>query len=194
MTPDVLDAALQALDQAGEAEDAVAALVRRGLDRNAAADAVRRAALEREAEVRRREERRRPLAAGVVAGVAGALAAGCAWAFVFVHTGDRLGPLAWLVGIVAGAAVAAAARTRGRRAQFVAVGCAAVGFLLGKYLTFALPLHGLTGGRVLSFDAGRTFARTPGAWGYGDALYAALALWGAWGAARVPRPRRRPIV
>lgn len=196
MTPEVLTAAIHALDSGTDAESAVASLIRRGIDRVTAEQAVVAAAEELEAERLRLESRRRPFAAAFVAGVLCAVAAGVAWGWLFVESGDRLGPLAWLIGIAVGAVVVRVGRVRGRRAQLIAVGCAAVGFLLGKYLTFSLALHDLTSGRigVISLEAERTFAGSGSAWGPGDALFGLLALWGAWAAARVPRPKRRSIV
>jgi hypothetical protein len=193
VSPEILTAAIDALDAGTGAEDAVASLVRRGVDRDTAELAVVQAAEELEAERQRQEARKRPLAAAFVAGVLCAGAAGSAWAWIFVKSGNRLGPLAWLIGILVGALIVRVGGRRGRRAQLLAVGCAALGFLFGKYLTFSLSLHDLTNGRigVLSLEAERTFAASPGAWGLGDALFGALALWGAWGAARIPRPRRR---
>jgi hypothetical protein len=196
VSPETLTAAHHALDGAESADDAVASLIRRGIDRDTAERAVAAAGEEREAEVQRLEGRRRPFATAFVAGVACALAAGAAWGWIFVASGDRLGPLAWLIGIAVGAVVVRVGRSRGRRAQVLALACAAVGFLLGKYLTYALPLNDLTNGRigVLSLEAERSFASATGAWGPGDALFAGLALWGAWAAARIPRPKRRSIV
>jgi F0F1-type ATP synthase assembly protein I len=190
---DAVAFALEALDEAPDAADVEAALIRRGVDRDRAARAVADAQAEIAAAHARAVARRRPLAQAFVAGFLVAALAGAAWAWLVATAGYRLGPVAWLIGIAAGLAVVRTAKRRGRRVH-VAVGCAFVGFLLGKELAFALTLHDLTHGSVgvFSLTAEKDFFGDPAASvGPGDVLPFLFALWGGWA---VPRPRRRPAV
>ena len=71
---------------------------------------------------------------GVVGGIAGALVGGGIWGAVAVATGLAIGYLAVLVGFLAGYGVFIGAGTRrSKQLQFVAVGCAVLGLLMGKY-------------------------------------------------------------
>ena len=188
---------MAALDGDAPPEDVEASLIRRGLDREAAARILAEAQAELVAERARVQARRRPLAAAFLAGVPAALAAGALWGWVVSTAGYRLGPLAWGIGLLAGAAVLAAGKHRGPRAQLIAVACAFLGLLLGKELAFALSLHELTSGRVgvLSLEAQEEFfAGLGSALGPGDVLPFVLALWGAWALPRRPRQRRRVLV
>jgi hypothetical protein len=192
-----LRAAVAALEDDADPEDVEASLIRRGLDREAAAGILAEAHAQVTAARARVEARRRPLAAAFLAGVPAALAGGALWGWIVASAGYRVGPLAWGIGLLAGAAVLAAGKRRGHRAQLVAVGCAFVGLLLGKELAFALSLHDLTSGRVgvLSLEAQKEFFTNLGsALGPGDVLPVVLALWGAWAMPRRPRQRRRVLV
>lgn len=192
-----LRAAVAALEDDALPEDVEASLIRRGLDREAATGILAEAQAQIAAERARVQARKRPLAAAFLAGFPAALAAGALWGWIVASAGYRLGPLAWGIGLLAGAAVLAAGKSRGRRAQLVAVGCAFLGLLLGKQLAFALSLHDMTSGRigVLSLEAQKEFFTSLGsALGPGDVLPFVLALWGAWAMPRRPRQRRRVLV
>lgn len=192
-----LKAAVAALESETPPDDVEASLIRRGLDREAAAEILAEAQAELAAEQARVQARKRPLASAFLAGVPAALAAGALWGWIVASAGYRLGPLAWGIGLLAGAAVLAAGKRRGRRPQLIAVACAFLGLALGKELAFALSLHDLTSGRVgvLSLEAQEEFFTSLGsALGPGDVLPFVLALWGAWAMPRRPRVRRRVLV
>ncbi|MBI5433776.1 MAG: hypothetical protein HZA52_13170 [Planctomycetes bacterium] len=71
-------------------------------------------------------------------GALGALIGGAVWALVAIAFDLELGYLAIGVGMLAGYGVfLGAGKKRGRSLQFVAVGCAVLGLVLGKYLIVA---------------------------------------------------------
>ena len=92
--------------------------------------------------------------AGLLAAVAGALA----WGYITKWTGHQFGFLAWGVGAVVWLAVG---RTAGRGVvpQAIAMICALIGVVLGKYFTFAFTFEEQFGGTagVLSGDMIRYF-------------------------------------
>lgn len=192
-----MGAAVAAVADGVDPDDVEASLIRRGIDRESAAQLVTEAEAQLAEARERKRARRRPLAAAFLAGVPTALAAGALWGWAVAAAGYRVGPLAWGIGLLAGAAVLAVGKRRGHRAQLVAVACAFLGFLLGKELAFALSLHKLTNGRVgvLSLDAQSEFwSGLASTFGPGDVLPFVFAVWGAWAMPRRPRQRPRVLV
>jgi len=80
----------------------------------------------------------RKLGPAVAIGAVASAACGVAWALLIVLTRSEIGFAAVGVGYAVGHAVrGAAGGARGRRLQWVAVGCAALGLTLGKYFYVA---------------------------------------------------------
>jgi signal peptidase I len=138
-----------------------------------------------------------PLAAA--AGVLAALAGAVAWGLVAKWTSHEIGIVAWGLGFLVGAAVLAAAG--GRRSsglQAVAVVCALLGVLAGKYLAFALIVQdsaSATGQHLGLFSAEmRTlFGDSLGdVFGLFDLLWIALAVVTAWYVLRPEEPETAP--
>ena len=123
----------------------------------------------------------------VAAGLVAAVVAGVVWGLIVRFTEYEVGIVAWGVGLVAGAAVALAARgARGPLLQAIAVGSALVGILLGKYLAFAWEVQevldelGVSVG-VLSSDMFTSFRDSLGdVFGLFDLLWVGLAVFTAW--------------
>ena len=127
----------------------------------------------------------------VAAGLVAAIAGGIAWA-VIVKTSDyEVGIVAWGIGFVVGTVIVLATRgAKGPRLQVIAVVCALIGILLGKYLSYALVVQeevesfgrsiGLFSGDMFSFfreDLDAVF-------GLFDLLWIGLAVFTAW---RIPQ-------
>lgn len=129
----------------------------------------------------------RAMAPAAVAGLVAALVGGALWGVITAKSDYEIGFVAWGIGFLAGTAVVFAARGRkGVPLQAVAVICAALGFLLGKYLAFAITLHDQFHVGVLSSDAMTLFRENLDvSFSFWDVLWAGFALWAAW---RVPRP------
>jgi hypothetical protein len=131
------------------------------------------------------------IAAGLVAAIVG----GIAWG-VIVKTSDyEVGIVAWGIGFVVGTVVVLATRgAKGPRLQVIAVVCALIGILLGKYLSYALIVQeeaksvgqsiGLFSGDMFSFfrdDVDAVF-------GLFDLLWIGLAVFTAWRIPQVDEP------
>ena len=175
--------ALAALGEGGEPEDGESSLIHRDVARDEAHEVVEEACRSLEALRAHQAARSRPFALGVLAGLVVALA-----------TGDRLSPLAWLIGVLAGAAIVRGGGRRGLHPQLVALACASFALLVGKYLSFVLSLHDLTHGGIgvrsrRGLDA--FTGNLDSAFRPGDLLPLAFALWGAWALPRVKRRRPR---
>ena len=141
----------------------------------------------------------RPLAWGIAAGLAAAVAGGVAWALIVKSTDYEVGILAWAIGFVVGTAAVFATRGgTGRRLQLVAVGLALVGILLGKYLGYALILQeqaktfgdeiGLFSSTMVGFfreDLDLVF-------GLFDLLWVGLAVASAWRITQASEPELPP--
>lgn len=144
-----------------------------------------------------REEGSAVLLRGLAGGLAAAVVGGLVWGLTVSATDYEIGFLAWGIGVLAGAAVVAASGgERGRSLQAVAVLCAALGIVLGKYLAFVDVLKDVLraevgpaaaaevsvfSSRVIEFfveELGVVFG------GY-DLLWVGLAVVTAW---RIPRP------
>ena len=130
------------------------------------------------------------LAAGLVAAVVG----GVAWGLIVKWTDYEVGVVAWGIGFLVGLAVVTVARTRGLVLQVVAVLCALLGILIGKYLSFVWSLQELAKEDgvalpVLSMDTIDLFRDNLGfVFDWIDLLWVGLAVVSAW---RALQPERR---
>ena len=89
-------------------------------------------------------EERSPASAllpAVAAGLVAAVVGGVVWGLIVKWTDYEVGFAAWGIGFLVGLAVVTAARTRGLVLQVVAVLCALLGILIGKYLSFVWVLQ-----------------------------------------------------
>jgi hypothetical protein len=143
----------------------------------------------------------RVLVLAAVAGLAAAVAGAIAWTIVVAVTDFEVGIVAWAIGYVVGWAVALVAQTRrGLPLQVVAVVCALLGILLGKYGTFAhdvreaveeeigaeaVPAYWDTD--VIDFF----FEELDSVFGIFDLLWVGLAVFTAWRMLR-PEPAAEP--
>ena len=138
------------------------------------------------------------LAAGLVAAIAG----GIVWGLIVKWTDYEVGFVAWGIGFLVGIAVLTAARgARGLELQVVAVVCALVGVLVGKYLSFAWVLQevaeretrGLIEIPVLSWDTVDLFFDELGTvFDWIDILWVGLAVYTAWRALQPEEPEPEP--
>ena len=116
---------------------------------------------------------------------------GVVWGLIVKISDYEVGIVAWGIGFLAGTAVVLAARgAKGQSLQVIAVVCALVGVLLGKYLSFAFSVQeeaealGFTIGLVSS-EMFRIFRENLGdVFGLFDLLWIGLAVYTAW---RVPQ-------
>ena len=78
----------------------------------------------------------------VLAGLVAAIACGIAWGLIVKSTEYEIGFAAWGIGFLTGLAVLTATRgARGLPLQAIAIVCALLGILLGKYLAFVWLLQ-----------------------------------------------------
>ncbi len=78
----------------------------------------------------------------VLAGVVAAVAGGIAWGLIIKWTDYEVGFVAWGIGFVTGIAVLTATRgARGLPFQAIAIACALLGIVVGKYLGFVWSLQ-----------------------------------------------------
>ena len=142
-----------------------------------------------------------PLAAA--AGLVAAIAGGVVWGLIVKWSEYEIGIVAWGIGFLVGAAVVAAGRGRkGPALQAVAVVCALVGILLGKYLGYAFAvqeqleeLSAALGVEVGLFSAEMwsAFREDLGSvFGLFDVLWIGLALYTAWRALQPNEPEPSP--
>lgn len=134
----------------------------------------------------------RSLLPAVAAGLVAAIVGGIAWGVIVKVSEYEVGIVAWGIGFIVGTAVVLATRgAKGPRQQVIAVACALIGILLGKYLSYALIVQeeaesfgqsiGLLSSDMFSFfreDLGDVF-------GLFDLLWTGLAVFTAW---RIPQP------
>lgn len=137
------------------------------------------------------------LAPIVAIGAVASAACGAAWALLIALTKSEIGFAAVGIGYAVGHAVRrAAGGRRGRRLQWVAVGCSTLGLLLGKYFFVAHMVRGLAAAAPAAAAEGvpgwfdpRVFIFflnvLPRMTGIYDALWLFLALNSAW---RVVQP------
>jgi hypothetical protein len=151
-----------------------------------------------------REER--PAAAllvpAVLAGVVAAILGAVVWGLMVKWTDYEVGFVAWGIGFLVGIAVLRATRgARGLVFQVVAVLCALLGILLGKYLSFVWVLQevaeretqGAIEFPVFSMDTVDLFRDELGTvFDWIDLLWAGLAVYTAWRALRPEEPEPAP--
>jgi hypothetical protein len=143
-------------------------------------------------------EEPRPLGLAVAAGLAAAVVGAVVWAFVVKLSDYEVGIVAWGIGLLVVVTVAGMSRARGPVLQAVAVVCALVGILLGKYLSYALIAQedlesigvelGLFSSDMWSFfreDLDFVF-------GWFDLLWIGLAVFTAWRALQPAEPEPAP--
>jgi hypothetical protein len=136
------------------------------------------------------EDRGGVLLRAIVAGLAAAVAGGVVWGLIVKWSDYEVGFVAWGIGFLTGMAVLTF--TGGRRGiplQAIAIVCALLGILIGKYLSYAWVLQEIaeeeTGGAVdISVFSGNTvdFFREDlsEVFGWIDLLCVALAVITAW--------------
>jgi hypothetical protein len=89
----------------------------------------------------------------IVGGAIGALAGGAAWALIAIVTNLEVGYVAVGVGFLAGfGAFLGAGKKKGKQVQIVAVACALLGLLVGKYATVVTFVNREYGVDVSYFD------------------------------------------
>jgi hypothetical protein len=151
-----------------------------------------------------REER--PAAAllvpAILAGVVAAILGGVVWGLIVKWTDYEVGFVAWGIGFLVGIAIVTATRgSRGLALQVVAVLCALLGILLGKYLSFAWVLQevaeretqGAVEISVLSKDTVDLFRDELGTvFDWIDLLWVGLAVYTAWRALQPEEPEAAP--
>jgi signal peptidase I len=126
------------------------------------------------------------LAVGALAGVLAAIAGGIAWGLVVKWTDYEVGVVAWAIGLLAALAILGAAGRKSQELQIVAVGCALLGILIGKYLSFAFSVQGAgadlgTHIGLLSSEMLSLFRDSLAeVFGKYDLLWAGLAVVSAW--------------
>lgn len=143
-----------------------------------------------------REER--PAAAALLpallAGLVAAVVGGVVWGLIVKWTDYEVGFVAWGIGFLVGLAVVTAARARGLVFQIVAVLCALLGILIGKYLSFVWALQELAEEDgvelpVLSMDTIDLFRDNLGiVFDWIDLLWVGLAVVTAWRALEPEQP------
>jgi hypothetical protein len=78
---------------------------------------------------------------GIIGGLLAAVVGGIVWAVIVVKSGYEVGFVAWGIGLAAGFTVILFARGKSVQLQVVAVLAAAMGILIGKYVTFVHALQ-----------------------------------------------------
>lgn len=145
------------------------------------------------------EPRAQALPIAVGAGVVAAIVGGVLWGLIVKWSDYEVGIVAWGIGFVVATAILLATRgAKGRPLQVVAVVCALLGILLGKYLGYALIVQeeassfgesiGLFSGDMVSFfreDLGNVF-------GLFDLLWVGLAVFTAWRTLEPDEPEHLP--
>ncbi len=125
----------------------------------------------------------------ILAGLVAAVAGGVAWGLIVKWTDYEVGFVAWGIGFLTGIAILAATRgARGLPFQAIAIVCALLGILIGKYLGFVWILQGAAedaGGDisipVFSSDTINLFFDELGlVFDWIDLLWVGLAVYTAW--------------
>ncbi|MGZ8793914.1 MAG: hypothetical protein ACXW0F_04660 [Gaiellaceae bacterium] len=131
----------------------------------------------------------------VAAGLVAAIVGGVAWGVIVKMSDYEVSIVAWGIGFIVGTAIVLATRgAKGTRLQVLAVVCALLGILLGKYLGYALIVQeeaesvgasiGLFSSDMFSFfreDLDAVF-------GLFDLLWTGLAVFTAWRIPQVDEP------
>ena len=139
----------------------------------------------------------------ILAGLAAAIAGGVVWGLIVKSTDYEVGFVAWGIGFLAATAILFA--TRGRRGlplQLIAIFCALLGIVIGKYLSFAWILSEIaqeeTGGAVdIPVFSGDTvdlfFDQLDVVFDWFDLLWAGLAVFTAWKTLAPESPEPAPV-
>lgn len=138
----------------------------------------------------------------VGAGLVAAIVGGVVWGLIVKWTDYEVGFVAWGIGFLVGIAVLAATRgARGPVFQVVAVVCALVGILVGKYLSFVWVLQEVaereTQGALeiplFSMDTVELFRdELDTVFDWIDILWVGLAVYTAWRALQPDEPETAP--
>lgn len=131
----------------------------------------------------------------ILAGLAAAVVGAAAWGLIVKSTGYEIGFAAWGLGFLTALAVLTATRgARGFPLQVIAVGCALLGIVLGKYLTFVWLLQEGPDGlniSIFSSDAVDIFRKHLDLmFDWIDLLWVAFAVYTAWRTLRPEEPKR----
>jgi hypothetical protein len=139
------------------------------------------------------------LLAGIVAAVVG----GVAWGLIVKWSDYEIGFAAWGIGFLTGIAVLTATRgVRGLPFQAIAVGCALLGILIGKYLAFVWVIQEVadeqTGGAasfpIFSSDTVDLFLDELGlVFDWIDLLWVGFAVYTAWRALQPQEAGPAPV-
>ena len=130
----------------------------------------------------------------VLAALLAAIAGGVAWGLIVRTWNYELGFAAWGIGLLTGLAVLAATRgARGWPLQAIAVVCALLGILLGKYLAFIWVLQEGPDGlhiSVFSSDAVDIFRNNLDlVFDWIDLVWVGFAVYSAWRTLRPEEPK-----
>jgi hypothetical protein len=135
----------------------------------------------------------------ILAGLVAAIAGGIAWGLIVKSTDYEIGFAAAGIGFLTGLAVRTATRgARGLPLQVIAVACALLGIVLGKYLAFVWVLQESAPGlniSVLSEDAFNLFRRNLDiVFDWIDLLWVGFAVYTAWRTLQPepPKPAETP--
>ncbi|MEK6275976.1 MAG: hypothetical protein AABM30_11665 [Actinomycetota bacterium] len=130
----------------------------------------------------------------ILAGLAAAIAGGIAWGLIVKSTDYEIGFAAWGLGFLTGAAVLTATRgARGLPLQAIAIVCALLGILLGKYLAFVWVLQDSAEDLNVSVFSSKTFDlfrdNLDIVFDWIDLLWVGFAVYTAWRALQPEGPK-----
>jgi hypothetical protein len=130
----------------------------------------------------------------ILAGLVAATAGGIAWGLIVKSTDYEIGFAAWGLGFLTGLAVLTATRgARGLPLQGIAVVCALLGILLGKYLAFVWVLQDSAEDLNVSVFSSKTFDLFRNnldiVFDWIDLLWVGLAVYTAWRALQPEEPK-----
>ena len=130
----------------------------------------------------------------ILAALAAAIVGGVAWGLIVKSTDYEVGFAAWGIGFLTGFAVLTATRgARGLPLQVIAVVCALLGIVLGKYLAFVWVLQEGPDGlhiSVFSRDAVDIFRNNLDlVFDWIDLVWVGFAVFSAWRTLRTEEPK-----
>jgi hypothetical protein len=130
----------------------------------------------------------------ILAGLVAAIAGGVAWGLIVKSTDYEIGFAAWGLGFLTGFAVLTATRgARGLPLQAIAIVCALLGILLGKYLAFVWVLQESAEDLNVSVFSSRTFDlfrdNLDIVFDWIDLLWVGFAVYTAWRALQPEEPK-----
>jgi mannose/fructose/N-acetylgalactosamine-specific phosphotransferase system component IID len=135
----------------------------------------------------------------IAVGLGAAIVGGVVWGLIVKISDYEVGIVAWGIGFLVGTAVVFATRgAKSQQLQIIAVVCALVGVLLGKYLSFAFSVQ--EEAETLGFSIGlvssemfRIFRENlDDVFGLFDLLWIGLAVFTAWRVPQVEPPEPAP--